>query len=615
MKMRLMMVVILLLGGLLGWGVNRFSGTPVAAGAAVEKTLYTCGMHPQIIQDHPGNCPICGMKMTPVRRQAVTAGVASGASAPSGAHIIKYYKSTMIPGEVKTEPGKDSMGMDMVPVYADEAALADANVIAIDPVTVQNMGIRTALVTRGPLRRIIRTVGIIEYSEPALAEVTTKAKGWIDKLYVDSTGQQVHRGEPLFDFYAPEYYSAQAEYVQALGAGGGEALQQSAARKLKFFDFTDAQIAALEQSRTPQKTVPVLAPADGVVVEKLAVVGQMVEAGMRLYRLADLGLVWVQAQIYERDLAFVKLGQEATVTLSYLPDRTFRGRVTYVYPNVDEKTRTAKVRMEFHNPGYFLKPGMFAEVQLAAELELAALLAPEMAVLRSGEQNTVFVARDGGRFDPRAVKLGATAEDGMVQILDGLKEGERIVTSGQFMLDSESQLREAIQKMLKPTQSNSLPSAQPSTLNHQPSPVSSVVKYVCPMPDHISIVYDHAGPCPLCGMALVPVNSADLAKLPPGGKLQYYTCPMPEHANVHEAKPGKCPLCGMTLIPVMSAPPAAKAATPALYTYPMASHAHVVSDKPGLCPECEMQLMPTSTVAHGKQAEAEWYKLYPQEKK
>ncbi|MCX7009686.1 MAG: efflux RND transporter periplasmic adaptor subunit, partial [Kiritimatiellaeota bacterium] len=391
--------------------------------------------------------------------------------------------------------------------------------------------------------------------------------------------------------------SAQAEYVQALGVGGGEALQQSATRKLKFFDFTDAQIVALEKSRTPQKTVPVLAPADGVVVEKMAVVGQMVEAGMRLYRLADLGLVWVQAQIYERDLAFVKLGQEATVTLSYLPDRHFRGRVTYVYPNVDEKTRTAKVRMEFHNPGYLLKPGMFAEVQLVSELEPATLLVPEMAVLRSGEQNTVFVALDGGRFDPRAVQLGATAEDGRVQLLDGLKEGERIVTSGQFMLDSESQLREAIQKMQQP--GGTAPVSAPTSISaHQTSTASSSVKYICPMPEHVSIEYDHAGPCPLCGMALVPVTSADLAKLPPGGKLLYYTCPMPEHASVHEAKPGKCPLCGLTLIPVMSAPiaPTKAAVAPTLYTCPMASHADVVSDKPGQCPKCEMDLVPTSTV-------------------
>src|SRR5512135_119682 len=182
----------------------------------------------------------------------------------------------------------------------------------------------------------------------------------------------------------------------------------------------------------------------------MVVEGQRLYAGTKLYRLADLGLVWVQAQVYEQDLGYLKLGQEATVTLSYLPDREFRGRVTYIYPNVDEKTRTARVRMEFHNPGYFLKPGMFATVQVISQLEPSVLLIPDMAILRSGEKNTVFVALEGGRFEPRTVMLGPQAEDDTYQVLTGLNEGDRIVTSGQFLLDSESQLREAIQKMSGP---------------------------------------------------------------------------------------------------------------------------------------------------------------------
>src|SRR5213075_594450 len=194
-------------------------------------------------------------------------------------------------------------------------------------------------------------------------------------------------------------------------------------------------------------TLRVDAPIDGIVVEKMTVHGQMVEAGMKLYRLADLNIVWVQSQIYEQDLALLKLGQEAEVSLSYLPDRKFRGRLTYIYPNVDEKTRTARVRMEFHNPGYFLKPGMFATVQISAELDASALLVPDMAILRSGEKNTVFVAKEGGTFEARTIRIGSQGEDDNYQVLSGLEEGERIVTSGQFMLDSESQLREAIQKM------------------------------------------------------------------------------------------------------------------------------------------------------------------------
>jgi rubrerythrin len=284
--------------------------------------------------------------------------------------------------------------------------------------------------------------------------------------------------------------------------------------------------------------------------------------------------------------------------------------------------------MEFHNPGYFLKPGMFATVRVISELEPSALLIPDMAILRSGEKSTVFVALEGGKFEPRTDALGPEAENDYYQILNGLNEGERIVTSGQFMLDSESQLREAIQKMLKPAAATAQNDAgaprsgtNASTLSATNTPLSDAsVKYICPMPEHVSIEYDHPGKCPICGMILVPVTGATLAKLQPGGKLLYYTCPMPEHADVHSDKPGKCPKCGMTLIPIMQAAPVRAPerperrsveggiiGVPVLYTCPMASH-EVVSNKPGKCPKCEMDLVPTSTVPHGKTMEEKWQK-------
>ena len=544
--------------------------------AAPGKTLYTCGMHPWIIQDHPGNCPICGMKLEPVRK-------------PGGA----------------------------------TAGTAISSAIAIDPATIQLMNIQTAEVIQGPLRRTIRTVGTIEYNETALVDVTTKFKGWIEKLDVDATGQLVHRGEPLFEIYSPDLYSAEAEYLSVLGTNtdsSAAAVREAALEKLKFYDITDEQIAGLEKSRVPLKTLAMLAPADGFVIEKNVVQGQMVEAGMRLYRLADLGIVWVFAQVYEQDLPYVQLGQEAIVKLSSLPDREFRGRVTYVYPDVDEKTRTAKVRLEFENPGYFLKPGMFVSAQITSELEPSALLVPDSAVLRSGEKNTVFVSLAGGKFDARTVVLGPEAEHGMVEVIRGLAAGERVVTSGQFMLDSESQMREAIQKMSgAATGANVEPlkgeyAASAATLQHFNESTNLV--YVCPMPEHVSIVYAHPGQCPICGMSLVPVTPPELKQLQPGGKVLYYTCPMPEHSYVHAEQPGKCPVCGMTLIPVMAAPdttrPAANPAgqtsgpisTPSntnspsagqpaakqLYTCPM--HPDVISDQPGKCPKCGMNLVP-----------------------
>src|SRR5262249_49751098 len=235
-------------------------------------------------------------------------------------------------------------------------------------------------------------------------------------------------------------------------------------------------------------------------------------------------------------------------TLASQPDPKFRGRVTYIYPTVDEKTRTARVRMEFHNPGYFLKPGMYATVEMAPELAAAALLVPDMAVLRSGEKNTVFVALDAGHFEPRNVTLGARAEDGYYQALSGLSEGERVVTSGQFMLDSESQLREAIQKMMEagkspqmePHESVPLTTTQAVGTTNAPGSMAGEFVYICPMPEHVALEYDHPGKCPLCGMSLVPVGREMLARIQPGGRVEYYTCPMPEHKDVHESKPGKC---------------------------------------------------------------------------
>jgi RND family efflux transporter MFP subunit len=557
----------------------------------------TCGMHPQVIQDHPGNCPICGMKLTPIRKQA--------GDSPAGERKIKFYKSTMTPGETSPTPAKDSMGMDMVPVYEDAGEPANSSAIAVDAATRQNMNIRTEEVRRGPLRKTIRTLGAIDYNETALADVTTKFKGWIEKLNVDATGQLVHRGEPMFEIYSPELYSAEVEFLLALDAGSTNdpsalALRETAASKLKFFDVPAAQIAELEKSRTPRKALPVAAPMSGFVIEKNVVAGQMVDAGMKLYRLADLGIVWVLAQVYEQDLAYVRLGQEAVVKVASLPDREFRGRVTFIYPNVDEKTRTAKIRLEFENPGYFLKPGMFVSAQLHAELEGSAVLVPESAVLRSGAKNTVFVALDGGKFEARDVMLGVEAEGDFIQVVSGLGTGERVVTSGQFLLDSESQLREAIEKMRGPTsqakpETNSVSSTYEVVAIAPAKTEMEALVYVCPMPEHVSIIYDHAGSCPICGMALVPVAPSVLQKIQPGGKVLYYTCPMPEHANVHEEKPGKCPLCAMTLIPVMAAPAtptnsAAKLAAKQLYTCPM--HPEVISDQPGKCPKCAMDLVP-----------------------
>jgi RND family efflux transporter MFP subunit len=417
--------------------------TGIVSAAPAEKQLYTCGMHPQIIRDEPGNCPICGMTLQPVRANVVGAAVHAAVS-----RTVKYYKSTMMPGEVSQKPGKDSMGMDMVPVYEDEAVQDTA--IRIEPGTIQRMNLKTAPVTRGPVRREFRTVGSVTYNEQGYRDITTKYEGWIEKIDVDTTWSTVKEGDPLFEIYSPDLYNAELNYVVARRAEGSEAgaLTRAAKARLQLLDLSADEIAELDRSGAVPRTHVFRAPAGGVVIEKMAVAGQMMKPGERIYRLADLASVWVIAQIYESDLPFVREGQSATVRTTYGAQRTFTGRVDRLLPQVEDQTRTVLARIVLNNADGFLRPGMFTDVVFVAQLADSAVLVPETAVLRSGERNTVFIALDGGSFEPREVKLGNRSEGGNYEVLSGLAGGERIVTSGQFMLDSESQLREAIQKML-----------------------------------------------------------------------------------------------------------------------------------------------------------------------
>lgn len=411
----------------------------VRAGTApADAQLYTCSMHPQILLDHPGDCPICGMKLVPVRANPTT-----------GQPRIKYYRSTMNPGEISRQPGKDSMGMDLVPVHED--AEDAANDITIDPVTIQLINLKTDVVRRGPVRREIRALGTVAFSEEGLQDVTTKYEGWIEKLFVNTTWARVQAGEPLFEIYSPDLYNAQLNYLIASrseGAAGGP-LTHAAYERLRLFDVPDPFIAELARTGAAQRSYVFRAPAAGVVIEKAAVQGRMVKPGERIYRLADLSTVWVNAQIFEQDLAFVRPGQEARIRSTFGGDQEFTAKIGLILPEVDSTTRTATARLVVANPDLALKPGMFVEVRFETELRPSAVLVPDMAVLRSGEHNTVFVALDGGAFQPREVTLGARTEDNNDEVLSGLAAGDRIVTSGQFLLDSESQLREAIQKMLK----------------------------------------------------------------------------------------------------------------------------------------------------------------------
>lgn len=422
--------------------------------------LYTCGMHPQIIKKEPGNCPICGMKLTPVRKNEVSA----PKPPTSGERKVKYYKSTMIPGEVKAAPGKDSMGMDMVPVYEGDDTSGQST-IRIDAATIQRMNLKTGLVRSGPVQREIRTVGSVTYNEEGLRDITTKYEGWIEKLHVDRTWASVRAGDPLFDIYSPDLYNAQLNYLVAIRSekDPNGALTRAAAERLRLFDLPPELLRTLEETGEVHRIYTFRAPTDGVVIEKMAVAGQMMRPGERIYRLADLGTVWVEAQIYEKDLAFVSEGQSVNVKVSYGAERELEGVVQLILPRVEDQTRTATARIALPNTDGTLRPGMFVEVRLSTTVASEAVLVPDTAVLRSGERNTVFVALDGGFFEPREIKLGVRSSGNVYQVLSGLQDGERVVTSGQFMLDSESQLREAIQKMLRNASVEDAPASAPAT--------------------------------------------------------------------------------------------------------------------------------------------------------
>jgi multidrug efflux pump subunit AcrA (membrane-fusion protein) len=462
-----------------------FAALVFALGLGAAEQLYTCGMHPQIIKKEPGNCPICGMALTPIR--------ANSNGAAGGGRRIEYYKSTMIPGEVSPNPGKDSMGMDLVAVYNDAGSAANA--IHIDSATVQRMNLKTGLVTRGPVLRELRTVGTIAYHEAGLRDITLKYEGWIEKLFVNTTWTAVKAGDPLFEIYSPDLYNAALNYLVALraeGAAGGPLTRASLAR-LQLFDLSAGYLAELGRAGEAPRTYVYRAPADGMVIDKMAVAGQMMKPGERIYRLADLSSVWVLAQIYEQDLAFVRVGQDATVRVTYGSERLIEGSVETLLPQVEEQTRTATARIVLPNPDASLRPGMFVDVRFVAKLADAAVLVPDLAVLRSGEHNTVFIARDNGTFEPREVRLGVRSQGNFYEVLSGLAAGERVVVSGQFMLDSESQLRDAIQKMLQSSAADAGPAipvdekptavSQASTTPLQPGALTALTKLAFALAD------------------------------------------------------------------------------------------------------------------------------------
>lgn len=422
--------------------------------------LWTCGMHPQVIEDHPGTCPICGMKLVPVRGGQAQPGAAPSSSA-GGEREILFYRNPMDPTVTSPVPMKDSMGMDYVPVYADDAASGEGSVVKIDPAVVQNMGVTTERVSRGDVKRQIRTVGYLDYDQEKMVSVTTKYQGFVENVYVNYIGQPVEQGAPLFDIYSPELVQTEQELLSAAefarrmsdapdddARRRARALVDAARKRLAYWDITADQVKRLEETGTVFRTLAVTAPVGGLVMKRMdGLEGMAVRPGMDVIHLADLSTLWLKVEVYEDQFAWIHIGSPATISLAYFPGETFKGLVHFIEPEVSEKTRTITLTLRVPNPDRRLRAGMYATVLFEPVTAGNAVVVPSRAVLRTGERSIVVVALGGGRFVPRDVKLGPEG-DGWVQVLSGVDAGETIVTSSQFLIDSESNLQEAIERMV-----------------------------------------------------------------------------------------------------------------------------------------------------------------------
>ena len=435
-----------------------------------EHKTYTCPMHPEFLTDDPDeHCPKCGMKV--VERPARGQGSAETGVRPSGEHAapgdrkVLYYRNPMNPEVTSPVPMKDEMGMDYVPVYAEEAAPAAGGVTGMATVEITSEGIHLSGVQTEPavferVARSVRTVGTVTADETRIRHVHTKTAGWVEKLFVNFTGQLVRRGQPILSIYSQELLASQEEFLRARKTAskfaaselqevrrGGEELLQSAEQRLRLFDVPEEFIAELKRTGQPQRAVTLLAPVSGFVTAKEVFEGQQIEPGMELFTITDLSRVWIEADFYEYEARALHVGQEAKVTLPYDPSRALAGRVTYVYPTLNPDSRTLRVRLEFQNPDFALKPAMFANVELPLEAT-DGIVIPDSAVIDTGERQIVFVSLGGGRFEPREVTLGVRSS-GKARVLSGIAAGDQVVTRANFLLDSESQLRAAVAGMKK----------------------------------------------------------------------------------------------------------------------------------------------------------------------
>ncbi len=494
-----------------------------------EKQLYTCGMHPQIISEEPGLCPICEMKLTPVKNS----------NQNSGERKILFYRNPMNPNIISDTPQKDEMGMDYVPVYEDE--MGSEGVVTIDPEIQQNMNIKNTVVESKRLSSQVTTNGILVTDETQEFIATTRVDGWVEKLYVNYTGQQVTKGAKLMDIYSPMLVSAQQELLTALSyqssmskssltevMNSSNELVKNAVRKLQLLNVSDSEIERLKESKEIKTYVTLFAQNSGTVLEKNVIEGQKIMAGEPLLKIANLYSLWLTADIYEYEISKIKVGSKANINFNFLPGKTYQGKVSFIYPTLEEQSRTVKIRIDVPNPKGELKPSMFANVVIDGPVMDSKPVIPENAVIRGGKKDIVIVDLGNGKFKPQKVELGIYS-DGYYQVLNGLSEGNKIVTSAQFLIDSESNLKAAISQFQ--TSAQKMDDGKGKMEDEMNITEEENTEMQMEEHDHSSSIV-HKG--------VIDVESIDKNK---DGKL--WECPM--DWNVISDEGGRCPLCNMKL--------------------------------------------------------------------
>ena len=356
---------------------------------------------------------------------------------------IMYWVAPMDPNYRRDKPGKSPMGMDLIPLY--ESADADASTVSISPVVVQNLGVRTIDAELTRLWRGIDTVGYVDYDESKVSHIHLRTEGWIEKLAVQSEGERVKKGDFLFDVYSPKLVNAQEELVTALSSGN-KGLIRATKERLSALGISEKQIQQLQKDKIVKQRISIYAPQDGVVSTLPVREGMFVTPSMKVMTLGDLSSVWLLAEVFERQSQWVEVGQEAEVSLSYIPGKIWRGQVEYIYPSLDAKTRTLKVRLRFDNPGEQLKPNMYANVKIFGGAKENTIVIPLEGLIRTGREERVIVSLGEGKFEARQVMAGIESGN-YVEILQGVTAGEKIVTSGQFLIDSEASMRGSFTRM------------------------------------------------------------------------------------------------------------------------------------------------------------------------